>query len=103
MKTHDQDYTGKVVRNITGTKEVGLNRVQWNMRGDPTSDVPLAPAAAVVAAVAAAVVAVVVAAAFGGLFNLGLPLEAGTYNVKLSVNGKDYTTKVVIENDPGIN
>jgi hypothetical protein len=39
---------------------------------------------------------------FGGLFNQGLPLEAGTYNLKLSVGGKDYTTKIVIENDPGM-
>ena len=29
------DYTGKIVRNINGTKEVGLNRFQWNLRGDP--------------------------------------------------------------------
>jgi hypothetical protein len=39
---------------------------------------------------------------FGGIFNQGLPLEAGTYQVKLSVGGKDYTTKVVVENDPGM-
>jgi hypothetical protein len=32
-----------------------------------------------------------------------LPLEAGTYQVKLTVSGKDYTTKAVIENDPGLN
>jgi hypothetical protein len=31
-----------------------------------------------------------------------VPLEAGTYNLKLTVGGKDYTTKVVIENDPGL-
>jgi hypothetical protein len=38
---------------------------------------------------------------FGG-FNLGLPLEAGTYNLKLSVGGKEYATKIVVENDPGL-
>ena len=35
VKITISDYTGKVVRNITGTKEAGLNRVQWNLRGDP--------------------------------------------------------------------
>src|SRR5918996_4643263 len=35
VKLTISDYTGKVVRNITGTKDVGLNRVQWNLRGDP--------------------------------------------------------------------
>jgi hypothetical protein len=39
---------------------------------------------------------------FNALFSIGLPLEAGTYNVKLTVNGKDYVTKVVVENDPGM-
>jgi hypothetical protein len=34
--------------------------------------------------------------------NLGLPLEAGTYQVKLTVGGKTVTTKAVIENDPGM-
>jgi hypothetical protein len=85
-----------VVRNINGTKDVGLNRIQWNLRGDP----PPRPAGG---------------GGFGGgggggggggfgnVFTQGLPLEAGTYVVKMSVGGKDYTTKVVIENDPGIN
>ena len=40
---------------------------------------------------------------FGNIFNLGLPLEAGTYNLKLTVGGKDYTSKIVVENDPGFN
>ena len=29
------DYSGKIVRTITATKDAGLNRVQWNLRGDP--------------------------------------------------------------------
>ena len=56
VKITISDYTGKVVRNITGTKEVGLNRVQWNLRGDPP------PRPATVVAVAVAAEAVVVAA-----------------------------------------
>jgi hypothetical protein len=105
VKITISDYSGKVVRNIVGTNEVGLNRVQWNLRGDP----PPRPAGfgggggqggggggqgggggggG--------------GGGFGGAFNLGLPLEPGTYNVKLSVGGKDYTTKAVIEPDPGM-
>ena len=95
------DYTGKIVRNIVGTKEVGINRVQWNLRGD----VPPRPANL---------------PAFGGagqggggggggggfgaaFFNQGPALESGTYTIKLSVGGKDYTTKVILEPDPGMN
>ncbi len=35
VKLTISDITGKVVRTIPATKEVGLNRVQWNLRGDP--------------------------------------------------------------------
>ncbi|MGH9768306.1 MAG: WD40/YVTN/BNR-like repeat-containing protein, partial [Blastocatellia bacterium] len=35
IKITISDITGKVVRNLTGTKDVGLNRVMWNLRGDP--------------------------------------------------------------------
>jgi hypothetical protein len=39
----------------------------------------------------------------GGGFAQGLPLEAGTYLVKVSIAGKELpATKVVVENDPGI-
>ena len=35
VKITISDYTGKVIRNIVGTKEIGINRMQWNLRGDP--------------------------------------------------------------------
>src|SRR5207249_104621 len=35
VKITISDINGKVVRNLTGGKEAGLNRVQWNLRGDP--------------------------------------------------------------------
>ena len=33
---------------------------------------------------------------------LGPPVDPGTYTLKLSIGGKDYTTKVVVEADSGI-
>jgi hypothetical protein len=91
------DYMGKVVRNINGTKDVGLNRIQWNLRGDPPPRPPGGGGGGGGAGGRGGG-----GAGFAG-FAQGLPLEAGTYVVKMSVGGKDYTTKVVIENDPGIN
>jgi hypothetical protein len=85
------DYAGKVVRHIAGTKEIGINRMQWNFRGDPAQRPPNFPGGGGGGG-----------GGFGAFFNLGPPLEPGTYLVKLSVNGKDYTTKAVIETDPGI-
>jgi photosystem II stability/assembly factor-like uncharacterized protein len=87
VKIAISDYTGRVVRTLDGTKTAGLNRVQWNLRGTP----PQRPAGA---------------AGFGGggggafgAAMAGPALDPGNYLVKLSVGGKDYTTKVVIEAD----
>ena len=97
VKITISDYTGKVVRNITGTKEIGLNRVQWNLRSDPpprpTGGGPGGGRGGGGGG----------GGGFGNVFTQGLPLEAGAYNLKLTVNGKDYTTKVILEPDPGFN
>ncbi len=93
VKITISDYTGKVVRNITGTKEIGINRMQWNLRGDPAQRPPNFPGGGGGGGGGGG---------FAALFNLGPTVEPGTYVVKLSVNGKDYTTKAVIETDPGI-
>src|SRR5215213_3825469 len=73
------DYTGKVVRSLAGTKDVGLNRVQWNLRGDPPPRPPSGGQGGGPGGGGGG--------GFGGAFNQGLPLEPGTYNLKLSVGG----------------
>ncbi len=124
VKITVSDITGKVVRNINGTKELGLNRLQWNLRGDP----PARPAGAggggrgggqVVEVPPAVVIQPSVTGqppaapqpagqggggGFGGRggLNAGLPLEPGVYLVKLTVDGKETMTKVVIEADPNV-
>ncbi len=84
------DYAGKVVREINGPKDAGLNRVQWNLRGNP-------PAAGAGGAGRGG------GGGGGGGgrggFGGGAALEPGAYLVKLTVGGKDYTAKVVIEAD----
>lgn len=123
VKITISDITGKVVRNINGTKEPGLNRVQWNLRGDPPprpagfggrgggqagpgggqgqppaggqtgqGQPPATPGQAGQGG-----------GGFGGRgFNAGLPLEPGTYLVKVMVDGKELTSKVVVEADPNV-
>ena len=94
VKITISDYTGKVIRNIVGTKEIGINRVQWNLRGDvpPRGNLPGFGGGGGGGG----------GGGFGGFFNLGPAIDPGTYLLKLSVNGKDFTTKVVIETDPGM-
>jgi len=71
-----------VVREITGPKEAGLNRVQWNLRGSQAAGGGQR-------------------AGGGGQRGGGGggALEPGSYLVKLTVGGKEYTTRVVIEAD----
>ncbi len=118
IKITVSDITGKVVRNLTGTKDLGLNRVQWNLRGDPPArpggfrggPPPEGQAAAPQPAAGQPAAqqpagggggAGAGGGGGGGRFGafLGAPLEPGTYLVKLSIDGKELTTKVVLEAD----
>ncbi len=87
VKITISNATGQVVRELDGTREAGLNRVQWNLA-------PTAPAGG---------------RGFGGRAGRGggrgIPfvtqnaVPPGTYVVKLSVGGKDLLTTVRVEAD----
>ncbi len=134
VKIKIADITGKVVRNLSGTKEAGLNRVLWNLRGDPPPRPPgmrggpppasgQPPAQEVQSAQTPQAgqpqpsqqagqqggqgqpQMVMMGGGsgggggrFGGAF-FGPALDPGVYLVKLSVDGKEMTTKVMIEAD----
>jgi len=100
VKITISDYTGKVVRNLTGTKEAGINRVQWNLRGDPPprpANLPFGFGGGGGGGGAGGGGGG--GGGLGGFFNQGPVLEPATYIVKLSIGGKEYITKVVIEAD----
>jgi photosystem II stability/assembly factor-like uncharacterized protein len=95
VKITISDGTGRVVREMDGTKEAGLNRVQWNLG-------PNSPAAGAGRG------------NFGGggggggrgRGGRGVPfvtannaVDPGTYVVKLSVGGKELATTVQVEAD----
>ncbi|MCI0487250.1 MAG: hypothetical protein L0229_11695 [Blastocatellia bacterium] len=88
VKITVSDITGKVLRNLKGTKDIGLNRVQWDLREDPPQPPPgFNPGGG--------------GGGGGGRFRFrqGPPVDPGTYIVKVSVGGKELTTKVVVEAD----
>ncbi len=76
--------TGTVFRNLTATKEAGINRVQWNLRGDPP---PQAEGQQ--------------QGGFGGFGGQqqGPLASPGVYRITLSVGGRDYVRNVVVEED----
>jgi photosystem II stability/assembly factor-like uncharacterized protein len=89
VKITVSDITGKVIRTMSGTKDAGINRVQWNLRGDP----PPRPAGGGGRGGGGGG-----GGGFGGGFGAP-PVEPGTYLVKLTVGGKEITTKVEVEAD----
>ncbi|MEW5983694.1 MAG: hypothetical protein AB1806_15170 [Acidobacteriota bacterium] len=93
VKITISDITGKVVREITGTKDAGINRVQWNLRGSAPQPPANVPGAAQIAQAVAQV------GRGGGRGGGGIALPAGKYLVKLTVNGKDYTQTVEVKPD----
>ncbi|HEY8462025.1 MAG TPA: hypothetical protein VIM99_16675, partial [Blastocatellia bacterium] len=110
VKIAISDIAGKVVRNLTATKEVGLNRVIWDLRADPPSFAgsPGPPGAnpEIAAPAGRGQTQSEPPRAEGGggrgrRFGArnGPPLDPGAYLVKLSVGGKEFTTTVVVEAD----
>ncbi len=81
VKISIADAAGKVIRTIDGTKQAGINRVSWNLAPNPP------PAAA--------------GRGGGGGGGRGGPpaVDAGTYIVTLTVNGKTYTKPVTVQQD----
>jgi hypothetical protein len=79
--------TGEVFRNLDGTKEQGINTVQWNLRGNP----PPRPAGQVAGGGGGG-------GGFGGQ-QQGPLAQPGLYRVTLMVGGRDYTRLVEVEED----
>jgi photosystem II stability/assembly factor-like uncharacterized protein len=92
VKIAISDSAGRVVREMDGTKDAGLNRVQWNLAPNPAQG----------------------RAGFGGAgfggrggrgggrgipFTSQTAVEPGTYVVKLAVAGKELLTTVLVEAD----
>ena len=80
------DQTGKTIRTLKGPAKAGLNRVRWNLRGEP----PPRPAGFTGGG----------GGGFGGQFT-GPAAEPGSYVVKVSVAGRDLIRPLTIEADTG--
>ncbi len=91
------DANGTTIRTLDGTKEVGLNRVYWDLRLDKTKEMrlrtspPFAPETRV---------GPEGWRAFPGGGRLAVLAPPGKYTVKLKVAGKDYSEGLEVRKDP---
>jgi len=97
VKIRIEDSKGQTVRTITGTKNVGINRVTWDLRGEPSREMRLrtSPAYAPEIRVGADGTR---SAPDGARMTLLMP--PGSYTVKLSAGGSEFSQPLTVLKDP---
>ena len=89
------DSRGQVVRTIAGTKTPGVNRVVWDLRGEPSAEVRLR-----VSPLYAPDVRPGPEGFRSGGGQITLLQPPGTYTVKLNAGGREFSQPLVIKKDP---
>jgi hypothetical protein len=88
------DANGKIVRSMRGTKSAGINRVWWDLRYSPSPEILLRTPP--------------IYASWMQVSERGRPIggrmsllgSPGTYQVKLTVDGHDFTQPLIVIKDP---
>ncbi|KPK81996.1 MAG: hypothetical protein AMS25_04140 [Gemmatimonas sp. SM23_52] len=96
VKIHITDAAGDTVRTLDGTKEVGVNRIWWDLRYEPTTEIKLRTKPR-----------------YADWVDLGderwrsapegrirLLAPPGTYTVTLALDGREYTRQLEVLKDP---
>jgi photosystem II stability/assembly factor-like uncharacterized protein len=89
------DQTGRVVRTLSGTKSAGLNRVTWDLNGEPTTQVKLRTSPLYAPDVQAGPEGW---RPGGGQMRILQP--PGTYTVKLAAAGRELSQPLIVKKDP---
>ena len=97
VKIRIEDAQGQTVRTLTGTKTVGINRVNWDLRGEQTKEVRLRTTPAYAPEIRNGNEGWRLAPDGA---RLSLLMPPGTYTVKLSVGDTQSTQQLVVKKDP---
>ena len=91
-----QQPNGQTVRTLRGTKNAGVNRISWDLRNEPTKEsrMRVKPLYADWFEVPAE------GRAAPGLGRFSVIMPPGTYTVKLSVGGREFTQPLEVRKDP---
>jgi photosystem II stability/assembly factor-like uncharacterized protein len=91
------DAEGNTVRSLSGKGEVGINRVYWNLRGEPTTEARLRTSPLYAPDIEVGDDGTRNAP---GLGRITLLMPPGTYTVKLAVGGRELTRPLTVIKDP---
>ncbi len=91
------DSGGQTVRTLTGTKNVGINRVTWDLRGEQSTEVKMRTSPAYASEIT---VGADGTRAAPGAPRMSVLLPPGAYTVKLSLTGQELTQPLIVKKDP---
>jgi len=91
-----QQPNGQTVRTLRGTKNAGVNRISWDLRNEPTKESRMR----VKPLYADWVEVPPEGRAAPGLGRFSVLMPPGTYTVKLSVGGREFTQPLEVRKDP---
>ncbi len=96
VKVTITDASGSLVRTLTGTNTAGVNRINWDLRYEPSAEVRLRTSPMY----AAHIVPGPNGRLAPGTGTLSILAPPGTYTVKLSAGGVEHTQQLVVRKDP---
>jgi hypothetical protein len=94
------DASGRTVRTLTGTKLTGLNRIYWDLRFNPTKEIRLRTPPEYAPEIANGPEGWRPAL---GIQRISAFAPPGTYTLKLTVDGKDFSQPLKVVKDPHSN
>jgi hypothetical protein len=97
VKVRIEDAKGQIVRTINGTKNAGLNRLYWDLRGEQTKEIRLRTSPAYAPEVRVGPEGWRPAPDGARISSLMPP---GTYTVKLSGGGQELSQPLIVKKDP---
>ena len=97
VKIRIEDASGKRIRTLNGTKNVGLNRVTWNLEGESTTEVRMRTSPQFAPEIKLGPDGTRNAPGAG---RLSILMPPGTYTVKLSAGGQTLSQPLIIKKDP---
>jgi photosystem II stability/assembly factor-like uncharacterized protein len=92
-----EDSKGQTIRTLTGTKNVGLNRLTWNLLGEPTTEVRMRTSPAYAPEIQVGADGTRSAPGAGRMSILQPP---GNYTIKLLVDNQELSAPLVVKKDP---
>jgi hypothetical protein len=92
-----EDAKGQTIRTLNGTKNVGLNRVTWNLESEQTTEVRMRTSPAYAPDIKVGPDGTRNAPGAG---RLSILMPPGTYTVKLLVGGQEFSQPLIVRKDP---